>query len=129
MFSLPFNINVLRYLVPLALGFILGFYLAESVTTKIYTTQQAKLVEKHKAELYEVQQALARTISEQNTLADKLKATSAALAEQTAKDTKNSALESQRAIIKYKEKLVLVPQPCKISSPGLEYIRDNITGK
>ena len=130
MFSLPItSINVIKYLVPLALGFILGFYLAESVTTKIYTARITELNSKHKATTDDLSLRLTKLVEEQNTIADKLNATSIALAESNASLTSTSRTETQKALVKYKDKIVLVDKQCNLSNPGLEYIRDNITGK
>lgn len=129
MFTILNSINVLKYLVPAALAFMLGFYLAETVTTKIYSTQQAKLKAEHKVVLEALQARITSLVEEQNSLSDKLNATSSALAAANVTASAEDKSDSQKALVRYKEKIVLVKQPCVLSSPGLDYIKDNIVGK
>ena len=123
------SINVLKYIIPLFLGFMIGFYLAEHVTTRIYTAQQDKLKSEYTAQISELQSKLTKVIEDQNTATDVLNSTSSALAEANRKLSAKSVTEDQKAIIKYKDKVVLVKETCKLSDPGLEYIREHITGK
>jgi hypothetical protein len=123
------SINVLKYIIPLFLGFMIGFYLAEHVTTRIYNVQQDKLKLEYTAQISELQSKLTKVIEDQNTATDVLNSTSSALAEANRKLSAKSVSEDQKAIIKYKDKVVLVKETCKLSDPGLEYIREHITGK
>ena len=129
MFTVLKSINVLKYLVPAALAFMLGFYLAETVTTKIYSKQQTKLKEEHKLIVDSLQARITSLVQEQNSLADKLNATSSALAEANITASAADKADSHKALVRYKEKIVLVKQSCVLSDPGLDFIKDNIVGK
>lgn len=129
MFSALTSINVLKYLVPSCLAFMLGFYLAESVTTKVYSIQIEKLNAKHAVELSTLQKRLTELIEAQNTTATNLNTTSNVLDSKNTEVLGRSTSETTKALIKYKDRLVIVNQPCKLSDPGIEYIRDHIIGK
>lgn len=129
MLSYILSINVLKYLVPSCLAFMLGFYLAETVTSKVYSAQVDKLNAKHKTEIDTLQSRLTEIIENQNTVATRLNTTSDILADKNTKILVDTSLSSAKAIIKYMDRIVMVNAPCKISEPGLEYIRDTIIGE
>lgn len=129
MFSALTSINVLKYLIPSCLAFMLGFYLAENVTTKVYSIQIEKLNTKHTVELSTLQKRLTELIEAQNTTATNLNTTSNVLDSKNTEVLGRSTSETTRALIKYKDRLVLVSQPCKLSDPSIEYIRDHVIGK
>jgi hypothetical protein len=126
---MPISINVIKYLVPAALGFMLGFYLAENVTTKVYSKQIEDINTKHELVVKDLETRIKTLIENENALADKLNAASSALAEANLAASASSRLDTQKALVKYKNKIVLVDKPCTLSAPSIEYIKDNIAGK
>lgn len=124
MFSILSTVNVLKYIVPCFLGFLLGFYLAEHVTTKVHTTRINEL----KNDCAQVQSKLATVIDSQNTTASILNSTSAALAQMSADSVTKDKVTDQKALIKYRDKIVIVKDSCKLSEPGLDYIKEHVTG-
>lgn len=128
MFSNITAINFIKYLVPLFLGFLLGFYLAEHVTTKIHVAQYKNLKSECDTTTLQLQTKLTSLIESQNSIANTLNSTSSVLAQVTSDVVaKETALE-QKALIKYRDKIVLVKEPCKLSEPGLDYIKEHVTG-
>lgn len=123
------SINVLKYLVPSCLAFILGFYLAESVTTRVYSSQIAKLNAAHSKDISALQTRLTSIIEEQNTAANTINTTSSVLASKNADSVSKSTAEETKAIVRYKDRVVVVHQPCNLSSPALDYIRENVIGQ
>ena len=123
------SINVLKYLVPSCLAFMLGFYLAESVTTRVYSSQIAKLNAAHSKDISALQTRLTSIIEEQNIVANTINTTSSVLASKNADSVAKSTAEETKAIVRYKDRVVVVHQPCNISSPALDYIRENVIGQ